>query len=121
MAAVTAAALTLDALTRPQLGTLHAVAATRGEGHEAPFGNATLRALERRGLVELRGSPSCSRRVRWFATLQAHDLIEADRVARGATPRHALPRVTASGHAAAAKPHRSKSRSRAPYGREAWS
>ena len=75
-----------DDLNSGQLGMLHAVAATRGCGHEDTFGNPTLRALERRGLVQLRGSPSLSRRQKWYCTLAGFDRIAAEKPSASSGP-----------------------------------
>lgn len=65
-------------------GALLAIAETRMAGRECDdLDGRSMRALERRGLVEHRTSPTLSRVPRHFATLKAYDTIKADRRARG--------------------------------------
>lgn len=83
-------------LSLAMFGALAAIAATRGTGHDRKgLDGRSVRALEGRGLVEERGSPSLSRVPRLFATLAGHDLIAADCRERG-IPDAPLYRVTPS-------------------------
>lgn len=71
-------------LTAPQWGTLQAIAAMRGVGHSPDaLDMRHVRALERRDLVEQRGTVTLSRVDKWFATMKGHDLIRADKRERG--------------------------------------
>lgn len=67
--------MTPDDLTGPQWGMLCLLSGVPTMGHDAPGGQAVLRALERRGLAEYRGSRATPRIARWYATAAGLALV----------------------------------------------
>lgn len=78
-------------LTSLQWGTLAAIVAMRTAGHTGDkLDLRSVNALERRGLVERRGSPALTRIERWFATIESNKIVYDESV-RGKSLRRITP------------------------------
>lgn len=69
----------MSPLTRPQFGTLAVLTGNGDADYDKPAGQTVLRALERRGLAEYRGSRALPGVHRWYATAAGYEVMDDSR------------------------------------------